>query len=113
MKANINDPRFITVAVRNGDDRITAMLLAAGARPEAGMKAGVEGGSAEVVTVLIHAGASAKAPEYILSACRAGNAALAAMLLKHYAPKDVMDELGQPLIHIAALTWNVDLVNAL
>jgi ankyrin repeat protein len=112
-KANGTDPRLIAHAAGKGDARVTALLLAAGAEAEAGMKTGVTSGSAEVVTMLVKAGASAKAPEYILSACQAGNTALAVVLLKHEAPKDVMDGSGQPLIQIAALTWKLDLVTAL
>ncbi len=112
-KANGTDPRLIAHAASKGDARVTALLLAAGAEAEAGMKTGVTSGSAEVVTMLIKAGASAKAPDYILSACQAGNTALAVVLLKNEAPKDVMDGRGQPLMQIAALTWRLDLVNAL
>ncbi len=112
-KANGTDPRLIAHAAGKGDARVTALLLAAGAEAEAGMKTGVTSGSAEVVTMLVNAGASAKAPDYILSACQAGNTALAVVLLKHEAPKDVLDGRGQPLIQIAALTWKLDLVNAL
>ncbi|MBL8206850.1 MAG: ankyrin repeat domain-containing protein [Blastocatellia bacterium] len=112
-KANGTDPRLIAHAAGKGDARVTALLLTAGAQAEAGMKAGVNSGSAEVVNLLADAGANAKVPEYILSACKAGNAGLAVALLKHDAPKDVMDERGQPLIQIAALTWKLDLVTAL
>ncbi len=112
-KANGIDPRLIAHAAGKGDVRVTALLLAAGAQAEAGMKAGVNSGSAEVVNLLADAGANAKVPDYILSACKAGNAALAVALLKHDAPKDVMDERGQPLIQIATLTWKLELVTAL
>lgn len=112
-KANGTDPRLIAHAAGKGDARVTALLLAAGAEAEAGMKTGVASGSAEVVNLLADAGANAKVPEYILSACKAGNAALAIALLKHDVPKDVLDERGQPLIQIAALTWKLDLVTAL
>lgn len=112
-KANGTDPRLIAHSAGKGDPRITSLLLAAGADPEAGMKSAVAGGSAEVTELLIKAGASAKVPDYILSACRTGNTALAVLLLKNDAPKDAVDAQGQPLIHLAALSWKTELVSAL
>lgn len=112
-KADATDTRLIEYAASKGDARITPLLLTAGADPEAGIKPAVKAGAAEVVGMLIDAGASSKPPEYILSACRTGNAALAVALLKRGAPKEAMDERNQSLIHLAALSWKADLVKAL
>lgn len=112
-KADVSSPVLITVAAKKGNLGIVSMLLKAGADPENGMSAAVTGGFADIVEMLIEKGADAKKPEYILHAVKMGNRNLANPLLLNGAPKDVIDETGQPLIIIAALRWDTLLVQLL
>ena len=112
-KADVTSPVLITVAAKKGNLGIVALLLKAGADPENGMSAAVLGGFADIVEMLIEKGADAKKPEYILQAVKMGNRDLANHLLLNGAPKDVIDETGQPLIIVAALRWDTLLVQLL
>ena len=113
--ADAKDPALglVALAAEKGSTRIVSRLLESGAAPEPGMRPAVMGGHPDVAAVLIKAGASAAAPEYILRACERANTAMAALLLNNGAPKDAVDSLGQPLVHIAVLTWNADLVSTI
>jgi ankyrin repeat protein len=113
--ADPKDPSLglVATAAGSGFGRTVSRLLAAGAVAEPGMRPAVMGGHTDVVAILIKAGASTASPEYIVKACQTGDTGLAALLLTSGAPKDAVDGLGQPLAHIAALTWNADLVTTI
>ena len=112
-KADVSSPVLITVAAKKGNLGIVTLLLKGGADPENGMSAAVLSGFADIVEMLIEKGADAKKPEYILHAVKMGNRPLANPLLLNGAPRNVIDETGQPLIIVAALRWDPLLVQLL
>lgn len=112
-KADVSFPILIAAAAEKGNLGIVTLLLEGGANPENGMSSAVTGGFADIVGILGEKGANAAKPEYILHAVKMGNRPLASQLFLHGAPKEVMDETGQPLIIVAALRWDPLLVDLL
>ena len=116
--ANSKNPELMTTAGRVSNPSVIELLLAAGASAEPGIGEAVRGALAggnspdrmRSIELLIKGGASVSAPDFIINAVSTSNSPLAAVLLNNGAPKDAMDNLGQPLVHIAALTWNPQIV---
>ena len=122
--ASVKDPSLMSRAGSAGNPDVIKRLLDAGASAESGMSAAVDtalGSKKEisgfdpikVLEMLIAAGAKAESPDYIIKACSTANTPLATLLLNHNAPKNAVDNLGQPLIQIAALTFNSQIVTAI
>lgn len=112
-KASGADPKLLAMAIAQKNPRMVAVLLNAGANPEAGMKDAYKNGDAAIVALLIQKGAKVTDPSYLLGAVLVGHVELVRVLLEGGAPRDLVDGSGQPLIIIGALTGNVELVKVM